>query len=129
MHDANGIYICIRTRTPDTVQAMKRQKEGGCYEGGEVGPWGTVGAWGYPVGFHSVSSCKGIAKADELPVFITARGRKIRNSEPGGGCFQWAPTPNPLPLGEGGGRYCHNIALCSGHCIDIDICDRAAVVV
>jgi hypothetical protein len=20
---------------------------------------GTVGAWGYPVGFHSVSSCKG----------------------------------------------------------------------
>jgi hypothetical protein len=64
-----------------------------------------------------------IAKADELPVFITARGRKIRNSEPGGGCFQWAPTPNPLPRGEGGGRYCHNIALCSGHCIDIDICD------
>ena len=56
-------------------------------------------------------------------LFITARGRKIRNSEPGGGCFQWPPTPNPLPRGEGGGRYCHNIAVCSGHCIDIDICD------
>ena len=57
-------------------------------------------------------------------LFITARGRKIRNSEPGGGCLQWPPPPNPLPRGEGGGRYCHNIAVCSGHCIDIDICDR-----
>ena len=36
-------------------------------------------------------------------LFITARGRKIRNSEPGGGGFQWAPTPNPLPpRGRGG---------------------------
>ena len=43
-------------------------------------------------------------------LFITARGRKIRNSEPGGGCFQWAPTPNPLPpRGRGGpllSQYC-----------------------
>jgi hypothetical protein len=28
--------------------------------------------------------------------------------------------PTPFPSGEGG-RYCHNIALCSGHCIVIDI--------
>ena len=84
---------------------------------------GITGAQSAPAGPGEGPRWTLVAKADELPVFITARGRKIRNSEPGGGCFQWAPTPNPLPRGEGGGRYCHNIALCSGHCIDIDICD------
>ena len=38
-------------------------------------------------------------------------------------CSVGPQPPTPNPRGEGG-RYCHNIALCSGHCIDIDICDR-----
>ena len=45
-----------------------------------------------------------LTRRDELLVHYR-EGWTFRNSDPG--------------------RYCHNIALCSGHCIDFDICDRA----
>ena len=45
-------------------------------------------------------------------LFIAARGRKIRNSEPVGGCVQWAPNPQP-PSPEGKGADIVTILHCA----------------